>query len=47
MWSNLEKTKRFMEIVMVSYHQAQIESFGLQTNDLVFKLLECTKKSKN
>jgi hypothetical protein len=28
-WSNLETTKHFMEIVMVHYHQAQIESLGL------------------
>jgi hypothetical protein len=41
-WSNLEMTKCFMEIVMVPYHQAQIESLGLQTNDLVIRLQECT-----
>jgi hypothetical protein len=28
-WSNLESTKHFMEIVMVRYRQAQIESLGL------------------
>jgi hypothetical protein len=41
-WSNLETTKRFMEIVVVPYCQAQIESLGLQTNDFVIRLLECT-----
>jgi hypothetical protein len=38
---NFETTKRFVEIVMVFYHRAQIKSLGLQT---IVKLLECTQE---
>jgi hypothetical protein len=45
--SPIVKTTRFVEIVMVPNCQAQIESLGLQTNQIMIWLLDCSNVHKS
>jgi hypothetical protein len=40
-WSNFDTTKHFVENVMVSYHQIQLELLGLHTHQQLIWWLDC------